>query len=243
MKTLIVDTSSSAASVALFDHKTLIGEFMLNTPNTHSQKLMPLIESIFEMLHLKIKDLDLIIACEGPGSFTGVRIGLSTVKAFAQPYNIPLITETSLTMLAAPFRYYDGIIVPVIDAKRNEVYFGEMAWENGRLIKYKEGVETLTELLERLLLLYPEKSILLVGDATEVYRDIIEKHIQDHTKNHTQVSLLIADANDNIPKASSLGFLIGSDRERLTYHEVKANYMRKSQAERDLNERKLYEPK
>lgn len=237
MKTMIVDTSSSAASVALFDHKILIGEFLLNTPNTHSQKLMPLVESILEMLHLKIKDLDLIIACEGPGSFTGVRIGLSTVKAFAQPYDIPLLTETSLTMLAAPFKHYDGIIVPVIDAKRSEVYFGEMEWENGHFIKHKEGVEAITELLERLILSYPGKPILLVGDATEIYKEFIENHIQSHP----QVNISLADENENISKASSLGFLIGSDRDHLTYHDVKANYMRKSQAERDLNVRQSNE--
>ncbi|GAU75631.1 tRNA (adenosine(37)-N6)-threonylcarbamoyltransferase complex dimerization subunit type 1 TsaB [Fusibacter sp. 3D3] len=239
MKTMIVDTSSSAASVALFDHKILIGEFLLNTPNTHSQKLMPLIESLLEMLHLKIKDLDLIIACEGPGSFTGVRIGLSTVKAFAQPYNIPLLTETSLTMLAAPFKHYGGIVVPIIDAKRSEVYFGEMEWKNDLFVKHNEGVASLTGLLERLMQVYPDKPILLVGDATEIYKAVIETHIQANTQMH----ISIADENESIPKASSLGFLIGSDRERLTYHDVKANYMRKSQAERDLSERKLYEPK
>ncbi len=239
MKTMIVDTSSSAASVALFDHKTLIGEFLLNTPNTHSQKLMPLVEAILEMLHLKIKDLDLIIACEGPGSFTGVRIGLSTVKAFSQPYDVPLITETSLTMLAAPFKQYEGLIVPIIDAKRSEVYFGEMEWQEDLFIKHKEGVESLIELLERLMHIYPEKPILLVGDATEIYREVIEKHIQNHAGAH----ITIADKNDNIPKASSLGFLIGSGRDHLTYHDVKANYMRKSQAERDLKVRQSNEPK
>ncbi|MBF4694486.1 tRNA (adenosine(37)-N6)-threonylcarbamoyltransferase complex dimerization subunit type 1 TsaB [Fusibacter ferrireducens] len=234
MKTMIVDTASSAASVALFDHKTLIGEFLLNTPNTHSQKLMPLVESILEMLHLKIRDLDLIIACEGPGSFTGVRIGLSTVKAFAQPYNIPLITETSLTMLAAPFKYYNGIIVPIIDAKRGEVYFGEMEWQEGQFIKHREDVEALSELLERLMQSYPKKPILLVGDATEIYKEIIDSHMQ----NHPEMNVQLADENENIPKASHLGFLIGTDRAHLTYHDVKANYMRKSQAERDLNARR-----
>lgn len=230
MKTMIVDTSSSTASVAIFNQQVLIGEFLLNTPNTHSQKLMPLIESLLTMLHLKIKEFDLIIACEGPGSFTGVRIGLSTVKAFSQPFNIPLITETSLAMLASGLRYFDGIIVPIIDAKRSDVYFGEMTWEKGGLVKINEDVMALPDLLEYIKETYPNRKIMFVGDATEIYLEMIETFIE----NHKCANMFISDPSANIPKASNLAYLINSDHKTLNYHEVKANYMRKSQAERDL---------
>jgi len=100
MKLLSIDTSTQTASVAVIESGKVIGEMMLNTPLTHSQKLMPLIESLIGQLSLKIKDFDGFCVCQGPGSFTGVRIGISTVKAFAQAHGGFVVTETSMGLLA-----------------------------------------------------------------------------------------------------------------------------------------------
>jgi len=205
----------------------LLGEFVLNTPLTHSQKLMPMVESLLGMLDLKVRDFDLMIACEGPGSFTGVRIGLSTVKAFAQPFGIPVVTETSLSLLAGAFPRFEGIILSMLDAKRNEVYYGVMRWEGNKLVKLEEDVEEISLLLDRVTKAYPEESIVLVGDALEVYESTIEPFIKFP-------NLKLASGVQNVPRASQFSYLIESESTRLGYLDVKANYMRKSQAERDL---------
>lgn len=91
MRVLAIDTSSQVASVAILEKDKLLGEMTINHPKTHSQKLMPIIESLCASLDLKIADMDTIAVAGGPGSFTGVRIGLSAAKALAQPFNLPIL--------------------------------------------------------------------------------------------------------------------------------------------------------
>ena len=226
MKVLSIDTSSKTASAAVFDDDILLGEFLLNTPIKHSQKLMPMIESLLGMLGLRVKDIGLILACEGPGSFTGVRIGLSTVKAFAQVCDIPVITDTSMAILAGAFQTYRGIIIPVIDAKRGDVYFGEMYWEKNMLYKIDEGTENIVELLNRISGKYLDKEILLIGDGVSIYKDEISKYLK-------HPAFALAGGDSDIPRASSLKYLMYKTEDKISYKEVRANYMRKSQAERD----------
>ena len=124
MRILALDTSSLVASAAILEDDKLLGEMTINHPKTHSQKLMPIIEALCTSLGLKIKDMDLIAVAGGPGSFTGVRIGLSAAKAFAQPFDIPVVMVSSLKGLAYNLPGFDGIICPILDARRGEVYAG-----------------------------------------------------------------------------------------------------------------------
>ena len=91
MKILGIDTSSMAASVAVIEDNKLICEYTINTKKTHSQKLMPMIENMLSLSDLSIREMDAVAICEGPGSFTGLRIGMATAKAFAHVNDIPLI--------------------------------------------------------------------------------------------------------------------------------------------------------
>ena len=101
MKILGIDTSSMAASVAVIEDNKLICEYTINTKKTHSQKLMPMIENMLSLSDLNVRELDAIAVCEGPGSFTGLRIGMATAKAIAHVNDIPVIGVNSLEVLAA----------------------------------------------------------------------------------------------------------------------------------------------
>ena len=99
MKILGIDTSSNASSVAVIEDNKLICEYTVNTKTTHSQKLMPMIENMLSMSDINIKDIDAIAICIGPGSFTGLRIGMATAKAIEHLNNLPIIGVNSLEIL------------------------------------------------------------------------------------------------------------------------------------------------
>lgn len=122
MKILSISTSSNICAAAILEDKTLIKELMVDDANTHSVKLMPLIDELFKSCNLSIKDIDLFICDKGPGSFTGIRIGISTIKAFCDVNNKPLVGISSLTSLAY-LSTHEGLICSLIDAKNDNVYF------------------------------------------------------------------------------------------------------------------------
>lgn len=222
-KIMVIDTSSSAASIAVFEKGILIGESALHSKTTHSIKFMPLLDALMKQLELKISDIDAYYVCEGPGSFTGVRIGLSTVKGFAQPFNTPIYTFTSMYLLASAMRHIEGLIIPMIDAKRSEVYFGVYRWEADVLVCLEEGVASVSELLPQIKEKYASNRYTWLGDGVLNYRDMLSFDIMD-------VAGTVYDA------AQSAGNLAieGYQGEMETAFTLKANYMRKSQAERDV---------
>jgi tRNA threonylcarbamoyladenosine biosynthesis protein TsaB len=223
VKSLIIDTSSSAASAALFEDGNIIGEVFVNDKATHSQKLMPIVHDLLTQMHTKISDIDAYYVCEGPGSFTGVRIGIATVKGFAQPFNKPVYTFPSMFLIASGAKHHEGLIVPVIDAKREEVYYGVYSWDDGFLSTLEEGVESLEQLLTYLEEKYPGQNMLLLGDAITAYPNVFENH----------ETFLLGSSTEGVPKASDLAIASLAVDESSTVYSAKANYMRKSQAERD----------
>lgn len=229
MKALVIDTSSTAASVAVFNDQQLLGEVFINSKNTHSQKLMPIIEVLMSQTELKIKEIDAFYVCEGPGSFTGVRIGIATVKGFAQPFSKPIYGFTSMYLMACGYKHHTGLIVPIIDAKREDVYFGVYEWREGQVETLEEGVESLTSLLEYLKDKYPATEILLVGDAIVNYKD----QLQANLACGGDASFILGNENELYAKASNYIFPESIEGQQTNVHTIRANYMRKSQAERD----------
>ena len=152
MKILGMDTSSMAASVAVVEDDNLICEFTVNNKKTHSQKLMPMIENMLSMSDLSIKDMDLLAVCIGPGSFTGLRIGMATVKAMAHVNNIPIIAVNSLESLANNINFCDRKICCILDAQKNQVYSAKYKFEN---------VST-------------NEEFIIVGEAVYKYKDKLE---------------------------------------------------------------------
>ncbi len=223
MKALIIDTSSSAASAALYEDGQIVGEVFVDDTTTHSQKLMPIVHDLLTQTGTKISEVDAYYVCEGPGSFTGVRIGIATVKGFAQPFQKPVVTFPSMFLIASGAKQHEGLIVPVIDAKREEVYYGVYSWDEGVLSTLEEGVEPLEQLLVYLEEKYPGEKLLLLGDAITSYPLIVEGH----------PTFALGSKDLGVPRASNLAIASMAIDETATVFSAKANYMRKSQAERD----------
>lgn len=138
MKILAIDTSTKSGSVALTDDDNIIAERMLNREVTHSETLLPAINNIFEESGLASCDIDLFALTLGPGSFTGIRIGVSTIKGFAFALDKPVVGVSTLEALARNFPLVEEEITPLLDARRGEFYSADFKWENGELERLSE---------------------------------------------------------------------------------------------------------
>ena len=124
MKILSIDTTSSVCSVSLLENDQVMDENILDNGKTHSENMMPLLDELLKRNNVDISEIEFISVCVGPGSFTGIRIGISTIKAFAEVLNIKIASVTSLETLSRNETAEDGqVIVPLIDARNNQVYF------------------------------------------------------------------------------------------------------------------------
>ena len=212
MRVLAIDTSSNVATVAVMEDELLLGEYILNHKKTHSQKIMTMIEQILSELELNVQDIDIFAAAIGPGSFTGLRIGVATVKALA--YNVP---------------YAEHIIVPIMDARRDNVFTASYIWDEGfkeigepEAISIDECLESCGEFLDTIF----------VGDGVKVHREYIKEKLGDKA--------IFPPANALNSRASSVAALALDKAKRgetQSYLEMKPYYIRKSQAERELEER------
>ena len=135
MKILSIDTSSKICGVAVLEDGNLLKEILQDNGLTHSETLMPIIKNTLESLNLSLNDIDLIVCDKGPGSFTGIRIGVATTKAFSDSLGIPAIGVSSLETLA--YNVQDnGVICSLIDAKNDNVY-ARSIWKNWQPIYSK----------------------------------------------------------------------------------------------------------
>ena len=122
MKILSLDSSADVGTVALCEDEKLLAEMTVNTGNTHSESLLPTVEAVLKITGTDINDIDLFACSTGPGSFTGVRIGVATVKGIAYGKGKPCASVSTLEALAQNLRGFNGIICPVMNARRNQVY-------------------------------------------------------------------------------------------------------------------------
>lgn len=165
MKILCIDTSSKLCSVAILENTTLINKLELDNGLTHSETLMPLIKELLEKSNLSLKDINLLVSDIGPGSFTGIRIGVATCKAFSDSINIPCVGISSLEVLAYNAKN-DGIICSTIDCKNDNCYFAlyELIDDNYTVLE-EPCAKTVTEVLDLLNTKYSDKQINFVGDG------------------------------------------------------------------------------
>ena len=124
MKILALDTTAVTSTVAVLENEKLLGLYTVNSNNTHSEKLLPMIKALLESLKLTNDDIDAYAVANGPGSFTGVRIGVSTVKGLAFGKNKPCVEVSTIEALAANLEGFEGIICPIMNARRGQVYTG-----------------------------------------------------------------------------------------------------------------------
>ncbi len=174
MKVLSIETSSKICSVAILEDKNLVKKIELNNGLTHSETLMPLIKEILEETNLTLSQMDLFVCDIGPGSFTGIRIGVATVKAFTDSLHIPSVGISSLEGLAYSIKK-DGMICSLIDCKNNNCYYAIYALKNNEYTLLESPkADSIENCLNFLNYKYANSAITFVGDGSIVYKNIIE---------------------------------------------------------------------
>ena len=164
MKILALDSTAGTSTVALCENERLVAEFSLNGGNTHSETLLPMIAEMLKDCALSAKDVDVFACAAGPGSFTGVRIGAATVKGVAFGSGKPCIGVSTLEALAYNLRGFDGIICPVMNARRGQVYNALFSSNGDRLCN--DRAISIEELCAELV--GKDETVWLCGDGTEI---------------------------------------------------------------------------
>lgn len=192
MKILAIDTSTAVSSVAIAEPGRLLAEYTLLANNTHSERLMPHIIRLMEETNTVKGDLKAVAVTVGPGSFTGLRIGLTTAKTLAYAWGIPVVGVTTLDSLAGQLAHSSGYVCPMLDAQQKRVYTA--LYKDGRpLTDYK--VAPVAEWLNDLSEQYPQTTFL--GEAAAMYQaDIIGR-----------AGFCLAPLDLSVPKAGSLAAL------------------------------------
>lgn len=224
MHILALDTSTQVATAAVARDGEILGEYMLNHKRTHSQKMLPIIQRLLEDLELDIADMDAFAVGTGPGSFTGLRIGVAMAKGFAQALNRPVIGVSTLELLAANHMQFDGLVVPLMFARVDEVFAG--AYLGGRAVA-ADSVETIGAVLDRLE--RGTQRLLFTGDGARRHRALIEERLGPRA--------CFAEASNDYHRAASLACVAyrraqaGQMDDWATLAPV---YLRPSQAEREF---------
>lgn len=225
MRILAIDTSSFPASVAVLENGIVMGEHIIRNKKKHSQIIMVMTESLLRDLELDISDIDLFAVSKGPGSFTGLRIGISTVRAFAQAKGKPAVGISSLEAIAYNFSSHEGIIAPMTDALRDEVYTAAYAFAHGELHEImKPCVMTARECAELF------EGALFAGDGALKHRADIEA-----AGGYVAPEYLSEVRASSVAAAAQKRYCSG---EKAEYELIKPLYLRKSQAERELEKKK-----
>ncbi len=230
MTILAIDSSAKAASVCIANEEKIIGEFFINTSLTHSQTLMPMTEQLLKNTEMTIDDVDAIAVNAGPGSFTGVRIGVAAAKGLAFPKNLPCVSVSTLESMAYNLLGTDCMVCAVMDARCSQVY-------NAMFRIKGETVERLTDdralSLSDLLLEFKQtdERILIVGDGAEITYDFLKNEASN---------AVLAPKNRRTQTASSVALAAFQKLfkgKTQTAAELMPIYLRLPQAQRELNAR------
>lgn len=232
MKVLALDTSAMVAAAAVMDEEKLLGEFLINHKRTHSQKLMPMISELLNSIELKPADIDIFAVSKGPGSFTGLRIGVTTIKAMAYALNRPVVSVPTLDALSYNMFPLDGYLsCPIMDARNDQVYtavYKMSGMRQERMTDYM-GVHV-SELVA--LLGGMNQKVVFAGDAVPLHREYLSRELGS--------SCLFAPGFLLGQRASSvaqLALLNAKDGLLESSFDTVPFYLRKSQAEREFEKK------
>lgn len=171
MRILAIDSSAISASAAVLEDDRLLGEFFINTRQTHSQTLMPMVESVLKCTNVPLNSIDLFAVSAGPGSFTGVRIGVACVKGMAMPEKKPCAGVSTLEAIAYNLAHLDAVVCAVMDARCGQVYNAVFSSNGGNLQRITEdraiSIEDLTKECKSIGEKYT-KPLFLVGDGAKL---------------------------------------------------------------------------
>lgn len=231
MKILAIDSSGMTASAAVLEDGLLRAEYTVNYKKTHSQTLLPMIQEIVRMTELDLNSLDAIAVAGGPGSFTGLRIGSATAKGLGLALDKPLISVPTVDALAYNFCGTKGLICPMMDARRSQVYTGLYRFRGEEfqvvLPQRAEALEEMTACLNEM-----GEPVILLGDGASAYEEKLKELLQ--------VPWILAPAHLNRQRAgavAALGAKYFAEGRTETAWEHKPEYLRLSQAERERREK------
>ena len=222
MKILSIDTSSNLCAVSVLENTNLIKENILNDTKNHSERIMPVIAQTLEEANSKLSDMDLIVCDKGPGSFTGIRIGVATVMSFVDSLNLPAIGITSLEALAYNVLLNEkkhSFICSLIDAKNSNVYF-ELYSTMDNILSSVISAECMN-INDLINLLKKYDNICFVGDGSCTHKELLTIHLPNATfSNYNDIS------------SYSLGIAGLNAYNSGKREDLLPVYLRKSQAER-----------
>ncbi|HIT70649.1 MAG TPA: tRNA (adenosine(37)-N6)-threonylcarbamoyltransferase complex dimerization subunit type 1 TsaB [Candidatus Scatovivens faecipullorum] len=221
MKILAIDTSSSICSTAILDDEVLIDKNELNNGRTHSENLMPLIDELLKRNNITVKDINLLACSVGPGSFTGIRIGVASIKAIAEVLKIKVAGVTSLETLAKNVKDADTI-VSLIDARNNQVYCGIFDRKCNKKEEYI--ADDINEVIKNLK---KYDKITFVGSGAVLHKDLLKEELEN-----VKFSDLNEQSAENVGK---IGYKKYLENDLCDADSILPIYLRKSQAERLKN--------
>ncbi len=222
MTILAIDTSNYSLGVALLEESLVLGEYITNLKKNHSIRIMPAIQTLMKDCDRVPKDITKIVVAKGPGSYTGVRIGVTIAKTMAWSLKVPLVGVSSLEILAAGTgRYFDGFVSPLFDARRGQVYTGLYAYQDGKLTVVKEDrLVMLADWAESLKEV--SRPVLFVGNDLPLHQAAIEASLSSQA--------LFAASTEQNPRPAELA-LLGKDKQEEDLHSFVPNYIRLAEAE------------
>jgi tRNA threonylcarbamoyladenosine biosynthesis protein TsaB len=222
MTVLAIDTSNNALGVSLFDEDKVLGEYITNMKKNHSIRIMPAIHTLMEDCDRVPGDLTKIVVAKGPGSYTGVRIGVTIAKTLAWALNIPLVGISSLEILASGVgRYFNGYVSPIFDARRGQVYTGLYHYDNGSLVSVEK--DKLVMMVDWAKKLKEEaKPILFIGSDLDIHQLTIQSILGSQ--------VVFAAITEHNPRPSELA-LLGKNKHGDDIHSFVPNYVRLAEAE------------
>jgi len=224
MNMLSIDTTGNVLSVAAAKDRRIVASSYLDHKKTHSEGLMPMVDYVLGSAELGVKEIDCFASVVGPGSFTGIRIGVASIKAMAGAGDKPCVAVNTLDALAANQPYFDGVICPVMDARRAQVYNALYRYEKGRLNRI---CDYRAVALETLLHELRNEKTLFLGDGVLAYRKDIGTAMRGRA---------VFAAPNNLLQHAAAACVVGFDKlerkETVFANDLNPFYLRKPQAER-----------
>ena len=228
MKILAIESSGLVASVAVWSDGCLLGEFSTNFKKTHSQTLMPMLDEMMRLLGIPVSEINALAVSAGPGSFTGLRIGSATVKGIGLALDLPVIEVPTVDGIAYNLYGYPGVICPMMDARRSQVYTGLYSFEGDvfRVLTPQKAVDV-HEILDEINAL--GRPVIFNGDGVPVYASEIASCCT--------VPYSLAPAHAGAQRAGTLAALAAlyyKEGRYVSADDHQPDYLRLSQAEREL---------
>lgn len=237
MTTLAIDTSNELLAVALAKDGVLLGETMTYVKQGQTARLMPAIVSLMEQVEVEVEDLEKIIVAQGPGSYTGVRVGITTAKTMAWGLNIPIYPVSSLTALAYNAAYFDGFIMPFFNARRQAVFTSLYKSEKGELVEMiAEKYIPLTAWIEEVkavMAASSTQSIIAVSPHIEQFKKTLQEAFSDRI-------WIPEDSSGHLLRPAHL-LCAAKKASAEPVHLVNPNYLRITEAEANLMKRQKSE--